>query len=457
MIKLILIIFLIPQLLVAQNALAEEKHSQELKMVRQLDKKTSQLFNKIYRNLAKSSTQPVAKISSLENFLESNNFHNPKNLVSLHKHLNAIFETLEPFSTSRVIQILLEANDFETAEKLLSVVLDSGDSLLQAQAAIQFGEYYNLRNEPEKTLKILNLNLEDLSKEELSQASTIRGFALQNSKQHRRSLAEYNKVTEASMFYDTAQLNTAVAYIRQDWWTDAHITIRNRLTSKKTMTDELKNRLYLMLGYSLLSKEFFRESREAFRNIDLDNIYTNKALMGLALTALSQGDHTQALKLLLILNKKEQSDLVIDESYILLPHLYEKIEQYSAANAAYINAITHYEERISQLNIVTPAEIYNNFKQINTTKDIQSLGSVNFRLADFYPDYFKENILHLRRLQKLVEQESLKQQIDSLLLEYQSLYLAGTKQLIKNRIQALNSYLSQSNYGLAQLYDSENE
>ena len=87
-------------------------------------------------------------------------------------------------------------------------------------------------------------------------------------KKHRQAIENYNKVPASSEYYVYAQLNSAIANIRQGWWTDAQTTINDVI--KNTHIDnsnELTNRLYLTLGYLLLQKEYFRDARNAFMKI----------------------------------------------------------------------------------------------------------------------------------------------------------------------------------------------
>src|SRR5690606_31020616 len=162
-----------------------------------------------------------------------------------------------------------------------------------------------------------------LTKAESDYTSIMRGIILQMHKKHRESVKHYDSITDTSDYYTYAQLNKAIAFIRQGWWTDAHIAINDALkkNTPKKLT-ELNNRLYLVLGYSQLQHEFYRDARQTFRNIALDSQYVNRALLGIGLCALHQGDFVGALNAFKLLQSKQQDDIFVTESYLLLAFVY---------------------------------------------------------------------------------------------------------------------------------------
>ena len=442
------------------NASEPEKIAQRIQL---LDQKTAELTNQFYQYLRQSSNQATKSIDSLQALKDildtpAEQTSNYSNLNLIHNNLDFIHRHFESTVTPKVLKLLLEQNDPITALSLVKAIEQSGDSILAAKASIQLAEYYNGRKQWEDTLRILNIDLEELAELDASHASMARGFALQNLKRHRQAIKEYKGVYAGTAFFQSAHVNIAIAHLRQDWWTDAHIIIKQLLKPESNISTEFKDRLNLMLGYSFFNKEYYRESREAFRDVSLDSLYTNRAIMGLVLAAIAQQDYTSALKTLTLLNQKPGNELVIEETYLLLPNLYQKLGQFNKANLAYQQAISYYEQRIEQLDIITPLAIADNFAALsNQQQQTIQLAQTEFKLSTLYPEYFEQNLILLNQIIKHPASKHFKPKLDALLNEYQETFEQVSRSLVKLRVNALSSYLSQSKYGLAQLYDNTDE
>ena len=218
------------------------------------------------------------------------------------------------------------------------------------------------------------------------------------------------------------------------------------------------NRLYLVLGYSLLRKEFYRDSREAFRNIEIDSVYFNKALLGIALTATSQEDHIGALNAINILKSKKSYDLSVDESHLLLPYTYEKLGQNMTASASYTEAQQYYKNRISNIKALSLKEsltakiILDNNNVINVENNI-----VEF--TKYYPLSFLENTAKINALEKHmnhISNEKLKKEYRTVKNTHNYLLHKMLGDMFNKRLSYLNSYLNQSRFGLARLFDNSN-
>ena len=213
-----------------------------------------------------------------------------------------------------------------------------------------------------------------------------------------------------------------------------------------------------MLGYSLLSKEFVREARESFRNVSIDSQYTNKALMGISLAAISQNDYSGAINALSILKQKPLNPLVSEEANLLLPHVYKMLEQYQTANTGYTNAIDYYQSRIDQLSRAIKTDKLYTIKNISLDNDSSFvIADSTFNINNYYPTHFIENYVELKKLteQKITPQLNL--EASNLFQDYANRVDRIVKALVKNRIKQLESYLSQSRYSLAKLYDNNDE
>lgn len=322
-----------------------------------------------------------------------------------------------------------------------------------------YAKYYVNRKQWSKTLKNLEGVLNDLPTEDANYALLLRGIAEQNLKNHRSAVKYYARVSETSKYHSLAVLNTAVAYIRQGWWTDAKIIIEKLLdNSKAKVSDEMVNRLYLVTGYSLLEQGYYRNSRDAFRNISLDSQYTNRALLGIALTAMNQEDFIGALNAVNILMQKKSHDLSVDESHLLLPYIYEKIKQHMTASKGYTEALGYYQNRVKAINSLmnagskTPLDI-----KISANKSKLLLDTNIIDFTRLYPKSFLENHSALESLRKHVDDQMNKrtrQKFEHFYTEHTLMLKRMTRSLLDTRIGFLNSYMSQSRFGLARMYDN---
>ena len=379
-------------------------------------------------------------------------------ILLLHLNVDTITDNLDHKAVFEFTELLLENNAWQLASTLLDTIQNEGDRYLLATIQFIFAKYYASRNEWDQVSRLLDGMFNELSREDVEYAYLLHGVALQNLKKHRQAIESFKKVPGSSQYYAYAQLNIAVANIRQGWWTDAHTTIANVIDfTDKDNNDEVINRLYLILGYSLLQKEFYRDARNAFRHIGLDSRYTNRALLGIGLTATSQGDFVGGLNALSILNEKQSYDLSVDESYLLIPYVYEKLEQEVTATASYNDAINYYQQRLDALNKIANKRIDFSAVQFHDQANSMVIQSNDLNYGKIYPESFFNNYRILIDLSRAGHNTGLEPEVKKLLARYDTMFQEIIGVLLNQRKEYIKSYLNQSRYGLARLYDKSNE
>ena len=326
--------------------------------IQSLDNDFQKVSNQLYTSLASNLSECRNRSKSLKQLnlqIEQLKIQN-KSIIAvclIKKNFSLIKNNIDSKEVFPIFQFLLDNNNIKLANTLYITAKNESDNSLVSSISFKYARYYVKRKKWKKVLRYVKGIYNDLSAEDANLARLFTGIALQKTKKHRIAVKLYSDIPKTSQYYPAARLNIATAYIRQDWWTDAHIKLNEILENKKFKThNEMINRLYLVLGYSLLRKEFYRDSREAFRNIELDSMYFNKALLGIVLTATSQEDYISALNAINILTKKTSYDLSVDESHLLLPYIYEKLNQDLTASASYTKAQSYYQERIKNLTKV---------------------------------------------------------------------------------------------------------
>ncbi len=356
------------------------------------------------------------------------------------------------------IDLLLSNNEWHLASVLYEAIEYEGDKSLLATVKFLFAKYHAQRHEWKQVHGLLRGITTELASENADYANLLNGSALQYLRQHRQAIDSYKKIPATSRYYSYAKLNSAIANIRQGWWTDAQIAITDYLASSgKDNRDEMVNRLNLVLGYALLQREYYRDARNAFRQVGLESRYTNRALLGIGLTATSQGDFVGGLNALSILKDKKTFDLSVDESYLLVPYVYEKLQQELTVSASYTEAMNYYQQRIDKLKqmLKSPIDFSSVTYDVSTSILISQQTSLDY--GKHYPRSFLNNYRLLQKYASLAKNKTLKKNIDKSLQTHALVFQQIMKHLLELRLEYLKSYLNQSRYGLARLYDSSNE
>lgn len=376
----------------------------------------------------------------------------------LHLNIATVEANLDHKAVFAFIELLLNNNEWHLANSLFNSIKDEGDKSLFATVHFTFAKYHAARHEWPQVNTLLDGILTELAPEDAAYAYLLNGSALQHMKKHREAIKNYDKVPASSSYYVYAQLNIAIANIRQGWWSDAQTTINNAIKDANIdNSNELTNRLNLTLGYLLLQNEYYRNARDAFRNIGLDSRYTNRALLGIGLTATSQGDFVGGLNALTILKDKNTFDLSVDESYLLIPYVYEKLQQELTVTASYSEAMNYFQKRIDTLDAI--AQQHADFTSTTYDENTSSIHIQNnsFDYGKTYPESFITNYHHLNNLLSNTENKKIRTRIEKLIARYDTTFQKILGELVTQRKKYLQSYLNQSRYGLARLYDKTNE
>ncbi|MDH5179164.1 MAG: hypothetical protein OEZ39_12955 [Gammaproteobacteria bacterium] len=376
----------------------------------------------------------------------------------IRKHLKLIKDNIDNRAVFYLVDMLLRHNEWNTAREILDTVSSEGDKSLRSNVTFIFAKYYADRQQWQETLNNLEGVLNDLPTEDAHYTLLLQGIAEQSRKNHRKAVAYYQKIPDNSKYYPLAVINTAVAYIRQGWWTDAKLEIDKVLNSPKiAVNDEIINRMNLINGYSLLQQGYFRNSRDSFRDVGLDSRYTNRALLGIALTATNQEDFIGALNAINILKQKQSFDLSVDESHLMLPYVYEKLKQNLTAATGYKEAVGYYKKRIDDVTDIMTRHVKNNLN-ISISGDRRTLiiGNTQVEFTRHYPKSFLQNHAELKELSNHLDDvnPNTRKKFEHILAEHTILLKKLTLTLLNERIEFLSSYMSQSRFGLARLYDS---
>mgnify|MGYP000862503390 CR=1 FL=1 len=282
-------------------------------------------------------------------------------------------------------------------------------------------------------------------------AALLNGVLLQKQKKHREAAKLYEKIPATSPLYLNAQLNLATANIRQDWWSDAISFINKARNQTGKQQTELSNHLLMTLGFIQLKAGFYRDAANSFSNITQDSQYAKRAALGLGLSYLEQKKYKEAANIFDHLKAATPSDISTLDGYFLAAITAQNRNASTDAITLYKNAISWYETQLLHL-----AEVKNLSLSLRSP---EALGSLKTAWETLPIRSARTQKLLARQLEFWRWQANAPAAFSALLPTLQSelereLSEALSQSLEENN-QALNAYLSNCRYGLANTYDKK--
>lgn len=174
----------------------------------------------------------------------------------------------------------------------------------------------------------------------------VQGLNRQRQGQHRRAIEVYESFQQGDPHYAEARTNLAIAYLKQDWWSDAHRELTRLLA--ENIDAEAKNRLRMMLGLSQLQQGFYRDARETFGALDQDSRYAAFAWRGIGLSALHLQDYTGALNAFHQLKALDHPAL--PDGPFMVAFTYDQMNRLTLAQASYQEALLHYQAQLQTID-----------------------------------------------------------------------------------------------------------
>lgn len=428
-----------------------------------LDKEFQQLSTRFFQDTAKSYSaddESLQSISALEEKVTqlAQGKQSVEAILLLYRHVELINNNLDHDSINHFLSLLLEHNELNLANRLFKTIQNEGDDFQIARSKFIFAKYYADQLAWTEVKKYLEKVPQELSAQNSAYALLLQGIALQQLKQHRQAQDSYQKIPPSSQYYRHARLNLAIAHIRQGWLTSARTTISELISSsEKNNPDEFTNRLYLVLGYALLQRDYYRSARESFRNISLDSLYINRALLGIAMCVTNMGEFENALNTLSLLKAKKTTDLSTEESYLLIPYVYEKLGQQVDVATSYTEAMAHYQNRINDLKTIPNQHQTSSMTLINDDATHFNISGHEFEFGKRFPGAFINNYRQLMAFSAINKNQKFDAPIEELLHKHKQLFQQLIAQLVNQKIDQLDSYLSQARFGLARLYDKSKQ
>lgn len=375
----------------------------------------------------------------------------------IHNNLQLIEKNLDHPEIFPVIELLLEHDEINLANNFYQTISRDGDDYHLATVNLLFARYHTSRYEWKRVVALLESISSELSEENSAYALLLQGNALQNIKLHGQAEESYKKIPVDSIYYRYAQLNLAITQIRRDWLTSAQITIKQLTQHSDVTDDEFTNRVYLVLGYALLNKNYYRSAREVFRKVSQRSEYANRALLGIALCSINQNDLESALNALTGLKNKDSLELSVDESFLLITYVYEKLGQPESVIASSTEAMNYYETRIIDLQNINTQLVDLTQLQFEQNAPVFEINNNTVEYGKKFPKSFLSNYREILNFAQFNKNALLASKIEKLIASYKASFELVISELLSQKISYINSYLDQARYGLARLYDKSGQ
>ncbi|PKF63480.1 hypothetical protein CW745_01120 [Psychromonas sp. psych-6C06] len=466
--KYIATLFIVICLTYSQYLLADDTDNESIlitTMLKDVDDMHQQFSQTFFRTLLKQPQYQSAKFPSLPALQKELDkaptqvVHNSALIVNNLAMIKSYYDDPTYFN---YVEKLLAVNEFNAANQLLNHIIEQGYDGLTARANYLLATYYFKREQWSDVQALLSKDSNLLAPENHQHALLMAGIALQQQGEHYKAIKIYEKIPASSSHYTAAQLNLAIANLRQGWWTDGHIIIKDLLKAQqKRPQEKTLNRLYITLAYSLLNQGYYRTARNTFHQVGINSRYANQAILGIALTAAQQDDDIGALNATRFLKNRPQDDLPVHESHLLMPFFYEKSHQLVPASVGYSEASDYYQQKIKTINqaLKSSFEIADLRINKNDSRRVSIAGN-EVNLSTHYPDYFFANynaISTFSNETQQIQQPALTKKLQSLSQAYAKLASKMSKKILSQRASHLTSYLNQSRYGLARLFDNNTQ
>jgi hypothetical protein len=420
------------------------------------DQKYQEFLDQFFRQyLKKYPAQPANGIEDLARKVASAPIL--EGLAAIRANQNLLLQNASKKEFDVLLDYLYRHNDTATIQALAEGLKKQSNPIALSNYYLLLAKYYESRSNWSGVQAALSkVEVRDLSIGNNHYYHLLMGYALQSLKQHRKALTYYRDIPETSPYFSHVKLNEGTAFLRQGWWTEAHIEFEKAIKALDLTggDPELRNRILVVLGYSQLNYEFYRDARDTFRKVALNSGSMNKALMGIGLAAAYQSDFAGAANAFALLTEKTPADLSVDEAYLLLPTAQVEAKDGAAAATSYQKAIRHYENKIRELENWQQKLKGSNFdSSITLIREFDSKAAEIYGSQNGIPNFVLNNYQNLLAMRDASSTLGMSAQYSALHAQYKALLEGITLQKIDSRISILNSYLSQAKFGMAQLYD----
>jgi len=376
-----------------------------------------------------------------------------KAIATIFQNKELVLKKVKRSTIMGFVELMLDHNEWQMANELYEHVKKTGLEFQVTNTAYLFAKFHFRRNEWALCLSAL----QQISKGKISAAhmdfyNLMYGVSLQQEGRFADAIEYYRLITPASKYQLYATLNEVGSQLNQGGaLAQAQQLKAHVMNETLPMPDEMRDYFTLMAGYHFLENKEYAATREAFGRIPMKSRYFNRALLGVAFAATRQALYSRAFSYTTILKSKGSTDLATDEAYLLSAYILAKSRRLKAASTAYSSAVDYYSERIKNVDSFLNQEL-------DSESVFELVSDIN--LMREYPearslfDNMKHLGIFLVRSDLFVQDRDYYQQIRELYSDYTIIVEEMVRTYMVKRRGHLENYLSQSRFGLVQMFDT---
>lgn len=374
-------------------------------------------------------------------------------IAAIYQSKELVLKKVRRGAIMNFIQLLLDHNEWQMANELYEHVKKTGLEFQVTNTAYMFAKFHFRRNEWKQCL----IALRQISKRKVSAAhmdfyNLMYGVSLQHEGRYADAIEYYRLITPASEYQLYATLNDVASQLSRDGTLAQAKQLQVKVVNETlAIPDEMRDYLTLMAGYHFLANEEYATAREVFGRISVKSRYFNRALLAVAYAATKQALYSSALSYTSMLKEVKSTDLAVDEAYLLTAYILAKSKRQNDASAAYSEAVTYYAERIKNVDSFLDTTVENN-DAFGLVSDIDLMRE--YPEAQSLFDNMKNLSFFLSRSDLFAQDQGYHQKIKMLYDDYTAVIEVMVRGYLLTRRQHLQNYLSQSRFGLVQMYDA---
>ncbi|GEM_PF-4123530 len=374
-------------------------------------------------------------------------------IAAIYQNKELVLKQVRRGTIMGFVQLMLDHNEWQMANELFDHIKKTGLEFQATNTAYMFAKFHFRRNEWVQCLHALRqISKGKISAVHMDLYNLMYGVSLQHEGRYTEAISYYRLITPGSEYQLYATLNKASAQLNHGGTLEQTKQLQAHLSNELLlMPNEMRDYLTLMSGYYFLENKEYAAAREAFGRVPMKSLYFNRALLGVAFAAARQGDYTRALRYTAILREKGSTDLAVDEAHLLNAYILARSRHLRAASTAYSSAVNYYAERIKDVDSF-----------LNQTLDSESVFDLasDINLMHEFPearslfDNMKNLGIFLVRSEMFAQERYYYQQIRTLYNEYTAVLETMVRAYMLARRERLANYLSQSRFGLVQMFDT---
>jgi tetratricopeptide (TPR) repeat protein len=172
-----------------------------------------------------------------------------------------------------------------------------------------------------------------------------------------QALEMFKKINKDTIWWTYSRYNEAIALYRLGRKTEAESALEEvgRLRAGNQEMRDIKDKANLMLGYANLDANEPERAKSYFKQLKLNGMLSNQALLGLGRAYSAKNEHKKSLIPWLKLIERDPSDPSVQDALMAVPYAFGQLEAYKQSLEYYEKAMRVFQEEINKINAAAEA------------------------------------------------------------------------------------------------------